>query len=97
MMRPSIALEQHREDIRRVVGRHRARNVRVFGSVAHGTDVDGSDLDLVVDPTPATTLMDVASIQVDLEGLLGVPIDVVTPNALPKSFRETVLAEAIPV
>ncbi len=96
-MRPSIALDHHRDDIRRVVLQHRAANVRVFGSVAHGNDVDGSDLDLIVDPTVATTLMDVASIQVELEHILGVPVDVVTPGALPDSFRDSVLAEALPV
>lgn len=96
-MRPSIALDQHREDIRRVVHQHRAANARVFGSVVHGEDKDGSDLDLVIDPTTRTTLMDVASIQVELENLLGVPVEVVTPNALPDSFRHTVLAEAMPV
>ncbi len=96
-MRPSIALDQHREAIRRVVHQHRAANARVFGSVVHGEDKDGSDLDLVIDPTTRTTLMDVASIQVELENLLGVPVDVVTPNALPDSFRHTVLAEAMPV
>lgn len=96
-MRPSVALDQHRADIRRVVIQHRAANARVFGSVARGRDKDGSDLDLVIDPTGRTTLMDVAAIQVELEALLGVPVDVVTPNALPDAFRESVLAEALPV
>ncbi len=96
-MRPSLALDQHRADIRRVVYSHRATNVRVFGSVIHGEDGDGSDLDLIVDTTSRTTLMDVASIQIELESLLGVPVDVVTPNALPVSFRDAVLAEALPV
>lgn len=96
-MRPSVALDQHRADIRRVVIQHRATNARVFGSVARGRDKDGSDLDLVIDPTGRTTLMDVAAIQVELEALLGVPVDVVTPNALPDAFRESVLAEALPV
>ena len=96
-MRPSLALYHYRNDIRRVVNQHRAANVRIFGSVVHGSDKDGSDLDLVIDPTSHTTLMDVAAIQVALEALLGIPVDVVTPNALPESFRESVLAEALPV
>ena len=96
-MRPSIALDQHRGDIRHVVKLHHATNARVFGSVAHGSDKDGSDLDLVIDPTLQTTLMDIAAIQVALEALLGVPVDVVTPNALPDSFRDSVLADAVPV
>lgn len=96
-MKPSIALQTHRAAIRRVVERHRASNARVFGSVLHGRDTDGSDLDILIDPTPSTTLMDVAAIQVELEKLLGVSVDVLTPKALPVSFRQTVLTEAVPI
>jgi predicted nucleotidyltransferase len=80
-----------------VVERHRACNARVFGSVLHGNDHEGSDLDILIDPTPSTTFMDVAKIQVELEKLLGVSVDVLTPNALPEKFRNFVLAEAVPV
>ena len=59
-----------------------------------GVDSDDSDLDLLVDPTSETTLMDIAAIQVALERLLGVSVDVLTPNALPDKFRSQVLAEA---
>jgi uncharacterized protein len=69
----------------------------VFGSVVHGVDQEGSDLDLLIDPTPSTTLMDVARIQVELEKLLGVSVDVLTPKALPDKFRDLVLAESIAV
>lgn len=96
-MKPSTALQAHRSAVRRVVEAHRARNARVFGSVVAGEDVDGSDLDLLIDPTPETSLMDVAAIQVELEQLLGVPVDVLTPNALPARFRQTVLQQAVPV
>lgn len=96
-MRPSQALNTHREAIRRIVAAHRASNARVFGSVLREQDRDDSDLDLLIDPTSETTLMDVAAIQVELQGLLGVSVDVLTPNALPEKFRSTVLAEAVPV
>lgn len=96
-MKPSRALEMNREAIRGVVERHRARNARVFGSVVHGDDKEGSDLDLLIDPTADTTLMDVARIQVELESLLGVSVDVLTPKALPDKFRGVVLAEAVTV
>ena len=38
--------------------------------------------------------MDVAAIQVDLQRLLGVRVDVLTPKALPESIRSQVLSEA---
>jgi predicted nucleotidyltransferase len=65
--------------------------------VLHGEDQEGSDLDILIDPTPNTTLMDVAKIQVELEKILGVSVDVLTPSALPDSFRAKVFAEARPV
>ena len=92
-MKPSDALRFHREDIRRVVEQNRTRNPRVFGSVLHGSDDEGSDLDLLVDPIQGTTLMDIARIQNSLQKLL----DVLTPKSLPDRFRNQVVAEAIPV
>lgn len=96
-MKPSEALHSHRATIRTVVQAHRARNARVFGSVLHGRDTDASDLDLLVDPTPETTLFDISAIRIELRKLLGVPVDVLTPNALPDKLRAAVLAEALPV
>lgn len=80
-----------------MVEAHRARNARVFGSVLHGDDRDSGDLDILVDPTPETTLFDIGPIRHKLHKLLGVSVDVLTPNALPDKFRATVLAEAGPV
>ncbi len=80
-----------------MVEAHRARNPRVFGSVAHGDDTENSDLDLLIDPTPETTLLDIGAIRHELLQLLGVPVDVLTPKALPDKFRDSVLAEAVPV
>jgi predicted nucleotidyltransferase len=96
-MKPSVSLQNHREEIRRVVAQNRARNPRVFGSVLRGHDNDDSDLDLLVDPTTETTLFDLARIQRHLQSLLGVPVDVKTPNSLPEKFRNRVLLEAVPV
>ena len=76
---------------------HRAQNPRVFGSVLTGHDTEASDLDILIDTTPSTSLMDVAAIQVELENLLGISVDVLTPNALPDKFRSTVLAQAVSV
>lgn len=96
-MRPSEALHIHRDAIRRIVEAHHARNPRVFGSVLRGDDTAASDLDLLIEPTPETTLLDIGAIRHELLETLGLPVDVVTPNALPERFRATVLAEAQPL
>jgi predicted nucleotidyltransferase len=69
----------------------------VFGSVLNDADIEGSDLDLLVDALPGTTLFDIGGLQVELEDLLGVSVDVLTPEDLPQKFRARVLAEARPV
>jgi uncharacterized protein len=96
-VRPSAALNTHRAEIRAIVKANKATNPRVFGSVVHGNDKEGSDLDILVDPTPETSLLDIGIIQDALVQLLGVEVDVLTPKALPETFRATVIAEAVPV
>lgn len=96
-MRPSEALAAHRSRIRDIALSHRVRNVRVFGSAVRGEDGPESDLDLLVDPTAQTTLMDIGAIRYELKDLLGVEVDVLTPDGLPPKIRGQVLSEAIPV
>lgn len=96
-MRPSELLDSHRNEICRMVAQNNVCNPRVFGSVLHGADTGGSDLDFLVDPLPGTTLLNLGALQVDLEQLLGVPVDVLTPVDLPRKFRDAVLKEAAPV
>ncbi len=96
-MRPSVVLDKKRNAVREAVNRFRTANPRVFGSVLHGTDRDGSDLDLLVDALPGATLLDLGGLQDDLESLLGIQVDLLTPGDLSPKFRAKVLAEAQPV
>jgi hypothetical protein len=97
LMRPSEVLPQHRDAIRRMVLDSGMANPRFFGSVIHGEDAEGSDLDLLVDPSPETSLLDIAKLQIQLEAAVGIKVDLRTPKFLPITFRDKVLAEAIPV
>ena len=96
-MRPSPALSQHREAVCLAAARYRVANPRVFGSALHGNDREGSDLDLLVDPLPGTTLFDLGGLQDELQELLGVSVDVLTLQDLPAKFRDVVAQEARPV
>ena len=96
-MKPSTALDLKRDAVREAAGRFRTANPCIFGSVLHGTDRDGSDLDLLVDALPGATLFDLGGLHIELEELLGVSVDLLTPADLPPKFRDQVLAEARPV
>jgi uncharacterized protein len=96
-MKPSQALEAHRVELRELAARYGVLRPRVFGSVLTGEDTEDSDLDLLVEPSPSTSLITVAKLQAEAEHVLGVRVDVLTPKSLPARFRERVLREAVPV
>jgi predicted nucleotidyltransferase len=96
-MRPSVVLEMKRSAVREAASRFHAANPRVFGSVLSGADRDGSDLDLLIDALPGATLFDLGGLQDELESLLGIRVDLLTPADLPPKLRVKVLAEAQPV
>ncbi len=96
-MLPSQALSLRRVRIREIALSHRVSDVRVFGSALHGDESEGSDLDLLVEPTEFTTLFDIGAIRFELKILLGIDVDVLTPNGLPLKFRDQVLREAVAV
>lgn len=93
-MKPSAVLEKNREAIRAAVSRYRTTNPRVFGSVLHGEDTEDSDIDILVDALPGLTLFQLGGLQIELEELLGVKVDLLTPKELPQRIRARVLAEA---
>ena len=93
-MKPSVLLNRYREQVINIALSHSVSDVKVFGSVLHGDDTEGSDLDLLVEPTSLTTMFHIGGIQFEVSELLGIKVDVVTPRGLPESFRAKVLSEA---
>jgi len=69
-------------------------NPRVFCSVLRNEDSESSDLEVLVDPAPGTSLPDIAKLQMRLESDLGVIVHLVRLKGLPLAFRDAVLAQA---
>lgn len=96
-MKPSTALSSSRAVIRALVKEYGFLNPRIFGSVSRQEDTEVRVLDILVDPRPDTSLLDIAKLQLSLEKQLGIHVDVLTPKALPESFRDQVVKNSIPV
>lgn len=96
-MRPSEILPQHRETIRRLVQEAGMSNPRVLGSVVHGEDHEGSDLDILVNPSPRASLLAMELLQSRIALATGVKVNLRTPEEIHLKFREKVLSEAQPV
>lgn len=90
-------LAARREAVLALAARRHATNVRVFGSVARGTDQPGSDVDLLVDLLPQARPLDIVTLGCDLEDELGVHVDIATAASLRPFLRNEVLAEAVPL
>ena len=88
-------LRRQRNAIIRTAERRGARNVRVFGSVARGEEVDSSDIDLLVDLDPRAGLLDLIGLERELAELLGTRVDVVPADSLKPRIREPVEREAV--
>ncbi len=87
-------VKSRRAEILRVAAQHGAHNIRVFGSVARGEAGEESDVDLLVDLEPGRSGLDQAGLILDLEELLGRPVDVVTEAGLYWLLRRRILKEA---
>ena len=90
-------IEDKLEDIMSIAAKHGARNVRVFGSAVRGDDRPDSDVDLLVDVGATTSSWFPAGLILDLEQVLGRPVEVVTEKGLNPLIKEHVLREAVPL
>ena len=86
-----------REEILRIAAKHGAQNIRVFGSVARGEARAESDIDFLIDAGPVTSSWFPAGLIVELQDLLGRPVEVVTEKGLNPLIRDRVLKEAVPL
>jgi predicted nucleotidyltransferase len=89
--------ETQREAIKKITQKYGVIRVRLFGSVARGEANPKSDVDLLIEVPPKTSLFTIVGIKQELEDSLGRPVDVVTEAAISPYIREQVLQEAIPL
>lgn len=96
---PEIAelLKEKRDEILAIAARNGAYDIRVFGSVVHGTAGPDSDIDLLVEFEPGRSLMDYGRLLMDLQDLLGCHVDIVTEKGLHHLVRAQVLKDAVPL
>jgi predicted nucleotidyltransferase len=84
-----------RDAILKLAHRRKARNIRVFGSLAKGTAGEASDIDFLVSMDLDATLVDLIGLEQDLEELLGRDVDVLTEDAIHPRLREDIRSTVI--
>jgi predicted nucleotidyltransferase len=83
----AVKKNPHRDDI---------KSIALFGSHVHGTAKEDSDVDVLIEFMPNATVgfFKLAQIQRSLRDFLGRKVDLLTPEAISKYFRNEVLQEA---
>jgi predicted nucleotidyltransferase len=84
-------LSGHKADLER----QGVKSLSLFGSVARGQATAASDVDILVEFAVPVGLFEFIRLKLFLERILGMPVDLVTPDALKESMREAILKEAI--
>ena len=84
-----------RTQILELAARNGVERLRVFGSVARGTEDEQSDVDFLVELAPDRSLLDLGNFLYEVSALLGRDVDVVTEKGLRHRIRDRVLAEAV--
>ncbi|MCK4852098.1 MAG: hypothetical protein CEE38_03970 [Planctomycetes bacterium B3_Pla] len=96
-MRINEILKLKRDEIYSIALRHGARNIRIFGSAAHGELRADSDIDFLVDLESDRSLFDLGELLLELQELLGRKVDVVTEDSIYWLLKRRILKEAIPL
>lgn len=94
-MKPTI--QEIREKVTAPMRRRGVIRAGVFGSIARGEAVEGSDIDFLVELEKGRSLVDLAGLRLELCSLLGRDVDVATPNSLHPKLRDRILDEVIPL
>ena len=90
-------IRENRDAILRAAEKHGAKDVRLIGSVARGEERPDSDIDLRVTWTEGSSLLDHASLMLELERLLGRRVDIASDGWVKPSIRESVYRDAVPL
>ncbi len=87
-------LAGHKEELRR---RFWVKEIGIFGSFVRGEERQGSDLDVLVDFEQPIGMFTFLELEEYLGEVLGIPVDLVSRNALKPNIGKNVLAEVISI
>lgn len=94
-MMPDL-LETRKKEIAELCRLYSVKELMLFGSAAKGILTDKSDFDLLIEFEPDAEIgfLTLSKLEIELETLLGRPVDLVPKLGLKPTIRQTVLSEA---
>lgn len=93
---PTLDLLRTKKDVIHTIARaHHISTVSVTGSVARGEATETSDVDLICETEPNADLYDVAGFELDMEQLLGFPVQVLSASSLHSPLDDSITRDTI--
>ena len=97
LAQPSVGLTAEvRAQTLEAFKRYGASEIRVFGSVARGTDRPGSDIDFIAKFPTGFSLFSMFDLQDELEDIIGLPVDVVSDDPRGGQVLTAINSDAVP-
>ena len=93
---PTLDLLRSKKDVIHTIARaHKISTVSVTGSVARGEATEASDVDLICAAESNADLYDLAGFELDMEQLLGVPVQVLSASSLHSPLDDPIIRDAV--
>jgi len=95
MKNNALKLNIHQGKLKEILKIYKVKRLALFGSYVNGRLRKHSDIDFLVEFNKDADLLDMVGLKQELEELLKRKVDVVTPAAISRYFRDKVMKEAV--
>ncbi len=90
-------VEKYRDIIITILKKYDVEKASLFGSIVRGELTSESDIDLLIEFKGDKSLLDLVSLQFELEEKLDFKVDVLTYNSLHPLLKDQILAEQVEI
>ncbi|HEX9664250.1 MAG TPA: nucleotidyltransferase family protein [Patescibacteria group bacterium] len=84
---------KEKNSIIRILKKHNVKKASLFGSMARGEATSKSDVDFLIEFKTKKSLLDLASLRLELEETLNTDVDVLTYKSLHPLLKKKILRE----
>ena len=90
-------IEKYKEIILEILKKHEVKKASLFGSIVREEMNINSDIDLIIEFKGDKSLLDLASLQIELEEKLKLKVEVLTYNSIHPLLKDQILAEHVEI
>ena len=90
-------IEEIKRKILPILKKYGVTKAGIFGSVVRGEETRESDIDILVEINTRMSLLDFVGLKLELEDVLGIPVDLGEYSAIKPIVKEQILSEEVAI